>query len=321
MTSCINNICRQANIFLNDVNSSKELKIVLAAATAFQNNMDNVGRSVQGKLDVFSSTLRAQLGIQSEFAAWLNENEGESWYGQLSIYLSKLPLKAMYNTISLMRCVIESACHTAVHPVKGYKNLSKALLRLAEDLAKPKTYALFGASMIGASFAQAFVLSNPMLLSGAAVGCMFILGGLLGTGLRKDITTHEAREGKIFKLIAQLPEAFLGGFLFGALVGKVQQIGHARVRPTFHQISHRPFHHPWVHVHPSRPHIHMPHHTMHPLARPYPLRPSIILPMPRPFPAAPLGSFTSVANSAGLSALGTMEGIKKRDRAHYEKIK
>ncbi len=208
----------------------------------FQSVMDKAGQNIEQKIDQVGQYIRAQLGIHVSFNEWLNKNNGETWYEQLDIYLCKLPLKMIYNVVSLLSHIIGSVCYSAIHPLKALNHLAQFLLHVAYAFTLPETWCLFGAGMITSSAGQSLASGNPLLLLGIVIGSALAAGGfglsvLKATVAAEEGTKLKAEEAAAKNLLKQVTETMLQSFCMGLLIGKIQQATDKRFKQSLPELQ------------------------------------------------------------------------------------
>ncbi|MDP1607843.1 MAG: hypothetical protein Q8L98_00855 [Chlamydiales bacterium] len=195
----------------------------------FQSVMDQTGESVQNKINDLSQYLRAQLGINTSFNEWLNSHDGDTWYKELAIYAGKLPLKGIYQVVSLLRHVIEISCYSVMHPLKALGSFAKYLIDFIYSFALAETWCVMGASMASSSVGRSLISGNPLFLLGIGLGGALFLAGLSAHALQaatqaKEGARLELAEKAVGQLLAGLPAAVVGSLVTGFLIGKIQRL-------------------------------------------------------------------------------------------------
>lgn len=208
----------------------------------FQSVMDKAGQNIQQKIDQVGQYIRAQLRIHVSFNEWLNQNDKETWYEQLDIYLCKLPLKTIYNIVSLLSRIIKSACYAVVHPLKAFNHLAQFLISIAYSFTQPETWCLLGAGLISSSAGQSLMSGNPLFLLGIAIGSTLTVSGLALSAVKAAIEAEEGSKLESAKnaakaLLKQLPETMLVSFCIGLLIGKIQQISLKRFKNSMPELQ------------------------------------------------------------------------------------
>lgn len=195
----------------------------------FQSVMDQAGENIQNKINDLSQYLRAQLGISAPFNEWLNNHDADTWYKELAIYVGKLPLKGIYQVVSLLRHIIEISCYSIVHPLKAFGSFAQYLIDFIYSFTQAETWCILGASMASSSVGQSLISGNPLFSLGIAIGGALFLAGLSAHALQaatqaKEDSRLESAEKAVKQLLARLPAAVVRSMFMGFLIGKIQRL-------------------------------------------------------------------------------------------------
>lgn len=208
----------------------------------FQTTMDQIGERALTETDSLRDYLRDRLGI-ADFKQWLEENNKETWYEQLDIYLCKLPLHIAYDVICLMRLLIEATCSTAAHPSPAFFSLAKNLVSLAHSFSNPETWALFGAGLVSSSAGRSFMTGTPLFALGATIGSVFLIAGITGCAIQGSAKDGESKlesaQLAVQELLRKLPKPAAESFLMGLVAGKIQSSSRPK-HPPYYFIQGRP---------------------------------------------------------------------------------
>lgn len=181
----------------------------------------------QNKIEAFGLAIEKKFAPLHRFNDWLNQNEMGTWYRRLALFLIKLPMRVARNIISLLYSIIKGALNAALHPLKAPIKLAKLLVRLVHELTKPETWSKMGAGMLAASMGQSFVTGNPISLIGIGIGAAMLIGGISVGVLKRALQAEKghrfhAAVDQFLLQAKELPEAALTGFVFGLMMGGIQ---------------------------------------------------------------------------------------------------
>lgn len=160
--------------------------------------------------------------------SWIDQASPGAWYRALAEYVCKLPLKVGRNIMRLLYNIVNGIRFAAVHPARSCIYLGRLLVRLADALAQPGTWATMGAGIIGAGLGAALVTGSPISLISMIIGSALLGSGLSVGALKAAVQAvrgkrFAAAQTNVLSQCKRLPESFLTGFVLGVLFGAIHK--------------------------------------------------------------------------------------------------
>jgi len=157
---------------------------------------------------------------------WLDSKESN-----IFVSVAKIVPKIIRTFILLVYHAIKFSLYTLLHPCKAVvKILNFILNALHALLTKPELWTCIGAGLIGAALGSAIVtggLSSIPSEVGAILGFCMVGFGLFFGAVKAAYCANSGErlkemKHKFIKQIEEMPEAFISGMTFGALLGGIE---------------------------------------------------------------------------------------------------